>query len=495
MRRARFLVAASVALAVCSCARDAQYVEQISPPANVLHSDNNRGLFTSRPAAPVYAAQPTQQPAPAPPPQEAATDKNRGLFNSRPAAPVNAAQPAQQPPVPTPPPQQTATDSNRGMFTSRWAAAFDSAQPAADQRPVAVTRVTTTPRPAYDAEVYEQTGSLPSESQRPVNNKRSWFPSSSGAAFDNTRLSPRPAPAANNAQPSATGKTQTAPQSIPASRMYTSSAASAQQAYEQPTPQPQEAPATSNGRGFFASLSTAPSENARPAPRPPPASGMYALSAASAQRAYEQPGPPPQEAPAASNNRGLFNSRSPAPVYAAQPPATGGPYVPPSYASASVSASAATETVYTLGVGDKLRIVVFGQDGISNTYIVDAGGKVNMPLIGAVTARGLTNQQLSDTIAARLKQGYVREPHVTVEVETYRPFFILGEVTTPGQYPYVVNMTAETAVAIAGGFAPRAFKKTVELTRKSGGQQTRSEVPLDYPVRPGDTILVKERWF
>ena len=150
---------------------------------------------------------------------------------------------------------------------------------------------------------------------------------------------------------------------------------------------------------------------------------------------------------------------------------------------------------YTLDAGDKLRVVVFGQDGITNSYTVDAGGKVNLPLIGAVTARGLTNQQLAGAIAARLKQGFVREPHVSVEVETYRPFFILGEVTTPGQYPYVADMTAETAIAIAGGFAPRAFKTTVEVTRKSGGQQIRTEVPLDYPVRPGDTILVKERWF
>lgn len=76
--------------------------------------------------------------------------------------------------------------------------------------------------------------------------------------------------------------------------------------------------------------------------------------------------------------------------------------------------------------------MVFGQDGITNSYTVDAGGKVNLPLIGAVTARGLTNQQLAGAIATRLKQGYVREPHVSVEVETYRPFFILGEVTTPG---------------------------------------------------------------
>jgi polysaccharide export outer membrane protein len=89
----------------------------------------------------------------------------------------------------------------------------------------------------------------------------------------------------------------------------------------------------------------------------------------------------------------------------------------------------------------------------------------------------------------------VREPHVSVEVDTYRPFFILGEVTTPGQYPYVANMTAEMAVAIAGGFSPRAYKRTVELTRNAPGQPMKGDVPLSYPVRPGDTILVKERWF
>jgi polysaccharide export outer membrane protein len=98
-------------------------------------------------------------------------------------------------------------------------------------------------------------------------------------------------------------------------------------------------------------------------------------------------------------------------------------------------------------------------------------------------------------ISERLKQGYVREPHVSVEVEAYRPFFILGEVTTPGQYPYVANMTAETAIAIAGGFAPRADKRKVQLTRNVPGQQLKGEVPLNYPLRPGDTIVVKERWF
>ena len=102
---------------------------------------------------------------------------------------------------------------------------------------------------------------------------------------------------------------------------------------------------------------------------------------------------------------------------------------------------------------------------------------------------------MSKVIGERLKQGYVREPHVTVEIEAYRPFFILGEVTNPGQYPYVANLTAETAIAIAGGFAPRASKSKVELTRNNSQQQFHGDVPLNYPLRPGDTVVVKERWF
>jgi len=84
---------------------------------------------------------------------------------------------------------------------------------------------------------------------------------------------------------------------------------------------------------------------------------------------------------------------------------------------------------------------------------------------------------------------------VAVEIEAYRPFFILGEVAAPGQYPYVANMTAETAVAIAGGFTPRAFRKNVILNRSYYGRPVRMAVPLAFPLRPGDTINVQERWF
>jgi polysaccharide biosynthesis/export protein len=158
-------------------------------------------------------------------------------------------------------------------------------------------------------------------------------------------------------------------------------------------------------------------------------------------------------------------------------------------------APAAREGSYTLDSGDKLRVVVFGQEGLTSAYAVDAGGAITMPLIGAVKARGLTTSQLSGAIAVRLRQGFIREPSVAVEIESYRPFFILGEVMLPGQYPYVANMTVETAVAIAGGFAPRAHRDTVELTRPAAGGSTRQTVPVASAVRPGDTITVGERWF
>jgi polysaccharide export outer membrane protein len=155
----------------------------------------------------------------------------------------------------------------------------------------------------------------------------------------------------------------------------------------------------------------------------------------------------------------------------------------------------AAEPSYTLDSGDKLRIVVFGQDGLTSSYAVDTGGNVIVPLIGTVRARGLTTAQLAQDITAKLRDGFIREPHVAVEIEAYRPFFILGEVTAPGQYPYVANMSVETAVAIAGGFTARAQKNRVEISRPFEGQIFRNFAPLNAAVRPGDTVVVGERWF
>ena len=150
---------------------------------------------------------------------------------------------------------------------------------------------------------------------------------------------------------------------------------------------------------------------------------------------------------------------------------------------------------YRLASGDRLRIIVFGQDNLSNIYAVDGSGRISMPLIDTVEAQGRTTQQLASAIEARLRGGYVREPKVSVEVETYRPFFVLGEVTASGQFPYVSGMTVQTAVAIAGGFSPRGQRNYAEITRQVDGQLVTATVPIPYPVQPGDTSVIKDRWF
>jgi polysaccharide export outer membrane protein len=153
------------------------------------------------------------------------------------------------------------------------------------------------------------------------------------------------------------------------------------------------------------------------------------------------------------------------------------------------------EQPYLLDAGDRLRITVFGQDGLTNSYAVDAAGNITLPLVGTLHARGLTTAQLAYTLTERLKQGYIREPKVAIEVDAYRPFFIHGEVANPGQYAYVPNMTVENAIAVAGGFGPRADRGTVTLSRTVGGQTTRATVGLTFPLRPGDTLRIGERWF
>jgi polysaccharide export outer membrane protein len=272
-----------------------------------------------------------------------------------------------------------------------------------------------------------------------------------------------------------------------------------QYAPPQQPPAPAHTPKKKEAGGLY-SRSPAAAQQSYTPPQPAYAQPVYPQADAQptyAQPSYAAPEPAPQAASTQPQERGLFfawrKSRSQQ-AYAAAPQAMGGPYVaaPGTYYAA---VNPVAEPAYTLDSGDKLRVVVFGQDGITNSYLVGADGNMNLPLVGSVPARGFTTAQLAQMISERLKQGYVREPHVSVEVEAYRPFFILGEVTTPGQYPYVANMTAETAIAIAGGFAPRADKRKVQLTRNVPGQQLKGEVPLNYPLRPGDTIVVKERWF
>ena len=150
---------------------------------------------------------------------------------------------------------------------------------------------------------------------------------------------------------------------------------------------------------------------------------------------------------------------------------------------------------YVLASGDRLRVIVFGQDNLANIYTVDGEGRISVPLIGPLKVAGGTTQDAARAIEAKLRNGYVREPKVTVEIEVYRPFFILGEVLTPGQYPFVNNMSVQSAVAIAGGFTPRADQSYGEVTRPISEGLVTANVPLTYPLKPGDTIVIKERWF
>ena len=155
----------------------------------------------------------------------------------------------------------------------------------------------------------------------------------------------------------------------------------------------------------------------------------------------------------------------------------------------------APDAPYTVASGDRLRIIVFGQDALSNSYAVDGSGHISLPLVGLVPVNGMTTADIQHAIENRLRNGFVRDPKVSAEIEAYRPFFILGEVTTAGQYPYVNGMTVQMAVAIAGGFTPRAAQSGATLTRTVQGQPVAGEVPMIQPVRPGDTIVIRERFF
>lgn len=150
---------------------------------------------------------------------------------------------------------------------------------------------------------------------------------------------------------------------------------------------------------------------------------------------------------------------------------------------------------YVMDAGDRLRITVFGQADLTNTYNVDQAGYIAFPLIGSVPARGLTAKQIEQKVAQMLREGYLRDPDVTVEVDRYRPVFIMGEVGAPGQYSYVPGMTVQKAVAAAGGFTPRANQANVDVTRAINGEVITGRVVISDPLLPGDTVYVRERLF
>ena len=150
---------------------------------------------------------------------------------------------------------------------------------------------------------------------------------------------------------------------------------------------------------------------------------------------------------------------------------------------------------YRLGAGDRIRVTVFEQEGLTNTYSIDQSGYFAFPLVGSVPARGHTVKQIEASLAAKLREGYLRDPDVSVEVDRYRPIFVMGEVGAAGQYSYVPGLTVQKAVAVAGGFTPRANQGSVDITRDVNGKVFTGRVRTSDPLLPGDTVYVRERLF
>lgn len=151
----------------------------------------------------------------------------------------------------------------------------------------------------------------------------------------------------------------------------------------------------------------------------------------------------------------------------------------------------AAET-YRLGAGDRVRVLVFGEDDLSGTFNIDGEGRIALPLVGTVSVGGLSAPEAERAIADRFTEGYLRDPRIAVEVLDRRPFYILGEVRTPGAYPYADGLSVLGAVAVAGGFTYRADEDDIEVTRGGGEAEV---MPTEAAVRPGDVIRVRQRLF
>lgn len=164
-------------------------------------------------------------------------------------------------------------------------------------------------------------------------------------------------------------------------------------------------------------------------------------------------------------------------------------------ASLAASAATAPSKAYTLGPGDRLRVTVFNEKELSGEFDVDSVGKINMPLVGEIPVAKLTIAEVTNSIVDKLNTGYLRDPKVSIDVMNYRPFFILGEVLKPGNYPFSNGMTAVNAVAVAGGYTYRADKDNLTVVR--AGDQTKTEYHIDETgsVFPGDVVRVPERFF
>lgn len=166
----------------------------------------------------------------------------------------------------------------------------------------------------------------------------------------------------------------------------------------------------------------------------------------------------------------------------------------PAGAAAAVSSGAAVAD-YRFGIADKVRLTVYNEPTLSGEFTVGSNGMLSLPLVGDLAVRGKSTSEVIKMVTTMLADGYLRDPRVSIDVLTYRPFFILGEVTKPGEYPYSNGLTVMNAVATASGFSYRASKKKVFIKRAGETVEKRYDLVPDLEVQPGDTIRIAERYF
>ena len=150
---------------------------------------------------------------------------------------------------------------------------------------------------------------------------------------------------------------------------------------------------------------------------------------------------------------------------------------------------------YRVGPGDRLEMTVYGEEALSKQYQVDGQGNISVPLIGVIPVEGLTPIEIEDLIAERLRDGYLVDPSVSIEITEYRPFYIMGEVRRPGSYNYIDGMNVLNAVAVGGGFTYRAKTKEIEVVRSAGDDNITVMLKPEDQIMPGDIIRIKERFF
>jgi polysaccharide export outer membrane protein len=167
----------------------------------------------------------------------------------------------------------------------------------------------------------------------------------------------------------------------------------------------------------------------------------------------------------------------------------------PPFAQKGEAAAYEYSSGYRVGAGDKLSIRVAGEADLTGEYVVDASGELSMPYVPSAQVAGKTTREIERLIVQRLSSGYLLDPKVSVQAISLRPFYVMGEVTTGGSYPYQPGMTVQAAIAVAGGYGPRADQTMALVTRRNAKGTQSYKVPVTTQIYPGDIVFVRERWF